>query len=149
MTDPMLTSIATALAGKTATTLAACGRKALAALYEAIKEKFSGSAKSTEVLGNSSTKSNEHSTAALTKELIKAVEQDPLFAERLKALWSKASTEINAEADVVNTVTGKVLGHVVQAHDISGGISFGSFNAGSADIPAQREEVEGSATARK
>ena len=149
MIEPILTSIATALAGKTTAVLTAAGRKALSALYELVKNKFSDDKTSAEVLANTKTDSSEEQASKLAAELAKMTNRDPVFAEQLRQLWGEASAEIHAESDaVVNQVSGKVVGHLMQARDIVGNINFGSLSTESAAIPPQRENVSDSAATK-
>ena len=57
---------------------------------------------------------------ALVAALTRVVEDDPAFAERLSALWRQSSAD---RGSVVNNFDGEAE-KVVQARDISGGITF-------------------------
>ncbi|MCE0537769.1 hypothetical protein LWF15_19945 [Kineosporia rhizophila] len=50
--------------------------------------------------------------------------QDPSFAAALHSWWQNTAPLRVSQDSVTNTVDGTVSGHVVQARDISGGISF-------------------------
>ncbi|MGH3774027.1 MAG: hypothetical protein ACRDRW_21995 [Pseudonocardiaceae bacterium] len=115
MSDPILVSIAAALAGKGAT-----------GLYDLVKKKFAGSppaAKALDDVEGSSLDSPE--VYALSAELARAESSDPQFAADLRAIWGQVSTRQRADyGGVVNGITGTVSGNVLQARDIEGGVRF-------------------------
>lgn len=127
MPDDIMMAVATALAGKVATALAAGGGTALSSLVRLVKEKFSHSPQARAALDAAQEQPEDQShTSALRDALAQAAAADPTFAEQLHTLWRQASTELSAShGGVVNQVTGTVSGHVVQARDIQGGVSFG------------------------
>jgi hypothetical protein len=54
--------------------------------------------------------------------------EDTAFATQVCGLWQQASVELSAGDDgVVNSVTGAVSGHLIQARDlhVKGGINLG------------------------
>jgi hypothetical protein len=109
--DPILVSIAAALAAKSATSL-----------YELVKRKFAGRAgaeKALEAATGAAPDSPE--VAALSTHLADAEEADPGFATELRATWQQVSAD---RGGVVNQISGNVSGKVVQARDVEGGISF-------------------------
>jgi hypothetical protein len=65
--------------------------------------------------------------AALRAELQRVVTGNPQFAAELSAAWLQVRPATHAsDGGVANAVTGNVSGHLVQARDIDGGVSFGS-----------------------
>lgn len=125
--DPVLTTVATALAGKAATALAEGGRSALAALTRLVRGRLSGSAAGREALAEADAHPEDEARVhALARALEQACAADPEFHRRLRELCDQAGTELHADhGGVVNQITGSVGGNVVQARDIQGGISFG------------------------
>lgn len=115
MTDPVLVSIAAALAGKGASSL-----------YELVRRKFAraphAGAVLEEALGSAP---DSAQIRALSEELDRAERADPEFAADLRAVWGQVSAQQRADGDgVTNQVSGTVSGNVVQARDIDGGVSF-------------------------
>ncbi|GAA2961778.1 hypothetical protein [Actinokineospora diospyrosa] len=114
MPEPVLVSIAAALAAKS-----------VGALYELVRDRFSKRAEAAAVLTASAGAAPESvEVAALAAELEREQVADPEFAEQLREGWAR---EAGAHADrggVVNQITGTVSGKVLQARDIQGGVSF-------------------------
>lgn len=115
MSDPVLVSIATALAGRAA-----------ASVYEFVKNKFSGAGEATAVLhAAEGAASDSPEFRALCDELVAAERSDPEFGTELRATWRRELAELHADrGGVTNHISGDVRGKVVQARDIRGGISF-------------------------
>lgn len=115
MPDPILVSIAAALAGKGAT-----------GLYDLVKKKFAGSPQAAGVLDAAEDSPPDSAEVhALSEELARAESSDPQFAADLRAVWGQVSTRQRADhGGVVNGITGTVSGNVLQARDIEGGVSF-------------------------
>lgn len=115
MPDPILVSIAAALAGKGAT-----------GLYDLVKKKFAGSPQALGCLdGAEGSPPDSPEVHALSEELAKAESLDPQFTADLRAIWGRVSTRQRADhGGVVNGITGTVGGNVLQARDIEGGVSF-------------------------
>jgi hypothetical protein len=115
--EPILMSIATTLATKTATSL-----------YELVKKKFADRKQALTALEAAKDATpGSPQLEALASELHDAEQADPVFAEALRAEW--AATQVNQHATgdaVTNQVSGTVTGNMVQARDIQGGISFGA-----------------------
>ncbi len=111
MPEPILVSIAAALAAKSATSL-----------YELVKRRFAGRADAGAVLEAADGAQPESpEVAALATRLAAEETEDPAFGVELRQVWQ----QVNASGDgVVNQITGNVSGKVVQARDIEGGISF-------------------------
>lgn len=124
MADPLLVSIAVALADR----VAVAGTSALRSLFELVKKKFDRDPEATDALtaAQAEPDSNER-VETLSAALSKAAQDDPEFATRMFSLWDRAAGELRADrGGVVNQVSGQVSGQVVQARDITGGVSFGS-----------------------
>lgn len=115
MPDPILVSIAAALAGKGAT-----------GLYDLVKKKFAGSSQAAGVLDDAEgSPPDSPEVHALSEELARAESSDPQFAVDLRVIWRQALTRQRADnGGVVNGITGTVSGNVLQARDIEGGVSF-------------------------
>lgn len=111
MPEPILVSIAAALAAKSATSL-----------YEMVKRKFA-SRKDDEaalVAADGATPESAE-VATLAAHLAAAEKDDPAFSAELRNTWQQVNV---GEGGVVNQITGNVSGKVVQARDIEGGVSF-------------------------
>jgi sialic acid synthase SpsE len=111
MPDPILVSIAAALIGKAA----AAGAGALAKVFRLTREKPDAAAAM-----------DAADQPALAAALQQAADADPAFAAQLHALWPQAQSELHAEGNAtINKISGTVSGHVLQARDIQGGVTFG------------------------
>jgi hypothetical protein len=110
MPEPILVSIATALATKAAT-----------GLYDLVKKKFSRDPEDTRALEAAEAAPGEAEPITALAERLEAAERaDPEFARQLRDGWAQ-----HAETGgVVNQVSGTVHGKVVQARDIHGNITF-------------------------
>ena len=111
MPEPILVSIAAALAAKSVTSL-----------YDLVKRKFTGRTEAEaalEAAGGAVPESPE--VAALATHLAAAANEDPAFGAELRHTWQQVSA---TRGGVVNQITGNISGNVVQARDIKGGISF-------------------------
>jgi hypothetical protein len=111
MSDTILVEIAAALAAK-----------ASESLYDLVRGKFTSRKKALEVLeAADGAAPGSPQVAALAEELATAEADDDQFARQLRAQWAAA-----ASGGVVNQISGTVTGHVIQARDIHGNITFGS-----------------------
>lgn len=111
MPEPILVSIAAALAAKSATSL-----------YELVKRKFAGRKEAEAALTAAVGAPPESAeVAALATQLAAAENEDPEFGAELRNTWQQVGA---TEGGVVNQITGNVSGKVVQARDIEGGVSF-------------------------
>src|SRR5262249_49419850 len=114
MPEPILVSIAAALAGKAATSV-----------YELVKRKFAGRDKAAEKLAAAEGAEPESAeVAALAQELADAERDDPEFAAELRAEWAGYVSQSAERGAIANQVGGAVSGKVVQARDIEGGVSL-------------------------
>jgi hypothetical protein len=115
MPEPVLISIAAALAGKAATSV-----------YELVKKKFQTRSEAVAALeAAQGAAPDSPEVHALATELAHAEADDPRFAADLRSMWAAASIQQHADhGGVVNQVSGNVSGKVLQARDIQGGVSF-------------------------
>ncbi|OLF09046.1 hypothetical protein BLA60_20900 [Actinophytocola xinjiangensis] len=111
MAEPVLVSIAAALAAKAATSL-----------YELVRRTFAGREDAEAALTAAEGAAPDSAeVAALADQLAAAERADPEFATELRGIWGQVGA---TDGGVVNQITGTVSGKVVQARDIQGGISF-------------------------
>jgi hypothetical protein len=111
MPDPILVSIAAALAAKSVTSL-----------YELVRRKFTGRDEATEALeAAAGAAPDSPQVEALATHLAAAAAEDAEFGDRLHATWQQVSAD---RGGVVNQIHGTVSGKVVQARDIEGGVTF-------------------------
>ncbi|MGV9365343.1 hypothetical protein [Amycolatopsis sp. NPDC003731] len=111
MPEPILVSVAAALAAKGAT-----------GLYELVKRKFAKDPEATKALEAASiAPADTQPITALAHRLEQAEADDQSFAEELRTEWQKLSI---THGGVHNQVTGNITGKVVQAGDIHGNINF-------------------------
>jgi hypothetical protein len=111
MPEPVLVSIAAAIAAKSATSL-----------YDLVKRKFAGRDDAAEtLLALEGAAPDSPEISAFATRLAAAEAEDPAFSAELRHTWQ----EVNAtRGGVVNQILGNVSGKVVQARDIQGGISL-------------------------
>jgi hypothetical protein len=131
--DPFILAIATAVASKTADAVVGGGQSACAALVKLVRERFSHDKAAAAVLETaSSNPENKAAVADLAETLERLALADADFEMRLRKLWPAVEVELSAsEGGVVNSVTGSVGGHLIQARDIrieSGGLHFGDVH---------------------
>jgi hypothetical protein len=109
MPEPVLVSIAAALASRT-----------VAGLYELVRSKFADDPVATAALTAAEGASEDSpEVRALGAALERTAEADPGFGAKLREHHVVTQT-----GRVTNQVSGTVTGSVVQAGDISGGITF-------------------------
>jgi hypothetical protein len=126
--DPMMTAVAAAVAGKLTESLTVSAKTALANLVKLVRKRFTTDATAQQALTAAEQAPDDTDRiTALASQLQRLAAADPEFAKQLRTLWSEAGTHLHAETGgVVNEVSGNVAGHVVQARDVQGGISFGT-----------------------
>ncbi|MQA08570.1 MAG: hypothetical protein GEU98_08445 [Pseudonocardiaceae bacterium] len=113
MPEPILMSIAGALAARAAT-----------GLYELVKKKFSGNQEAEAALDAAEREpENSERISELATALESAEHEDPEFAGALRAEWQQVWQHAES-GGVTNQISGSVDGKVVQARDIHGDISF-------------------------
>ena len=111
MPEPILVTVAAALAGKS-----------VGNLYDLVRKKFAGRKQAISALEAASGASPDSPEVhTLTNHLAEATHTDPEFAAALHATWSQISASTGG---VVNQVSGTVQGNLIQARDIQGGITF-------------------------
>ncbi|WP_410583860.1 hypothetical protein [Amycolatopsis sp. lyj-108] len=115
MPEPVLISIAAALAAR-----------GVVSLYSLVKDKFAHSPEAISVLEAAEGAAEDASEILDLAAVIEGVEgEDPEFRDRLREEWTRVSVKQHADAGGVNNlVNGQVTGKVVQARDIHGNISF-------------------------
>lgn len=116
MVEPILVSIATALA-----------TKAAGSLYDLVRKAFTRHrpAAVAELEAAQGAAPESAPVRVLAERLAEVSAADPEFAGQLRAEWARV--DVSQQADnggVTNSITGSVTGKVVQARDIQGGISF-------------------------
>jgi hypothetical protein len=129
--DPFLSMVATAVAGKAAELAVQGGKDACAALIRLIRERFGRDKDATTALGAARDNPQDGAVIAeLARTLERLTLQDADFAARLRELWPRAEAELSAShGGVVNSATGSVGGHLMQARDVrvEGGMHFGDI----------------------
>ena len=116
------------MATKTAEGVADAGRAAFAALAHLVRRRFEAQPSGSVALAQAAAQpTDDNRVQVLQNQLELAVAEDPEFRRQLGILWQELQPHLIANADgVVNNVSGSVGGHVVQARDIHGGVSFGT-----------------------
>ncbi|AVT34848.1 hypothetical protein C6361_27470 [Plantactinospora sp. BC1] len=111
MLEPILVSVAAALAAQSATSL-----------YDLVKRRFAGREDAEAALeAVSGASPGSPQVAVLAAHLAAAETEDPMFGVELRHTWQQVSA---SRSGVVNQITGNVSGKVVQARNIEGGITF-------------------------
>lgn len=114
MPEPILVSIAAALAAKGAT-----------GLYDLVRRKFAKNSGALAALeAASSAPEDEGPITALAERLYEAEAEDGEFSEALREEWNKLPESRVSHGDVHNSVTGTVTGKVVQLRDVHGNINL-------------------------
>jgi hypothetical protein len=109
--DPILVSIAAALAAKSA-----------GSLFDLVKQRFTGRKEAEAALDTADgAPSGSAAVAQLATHLAAEESKDPAFGAELRQTWGQVNA---SRGGVVNQVTGNVSGKVVQARDIDGDINF-------------------------
>jgi hypothetical protein len=134
--DPVISSVANALAGQVAEAAVQGGKAACAALVRLVRERFGHDKQAAAALEVArSSPGDEAALAGLAQVLERLVSADADFGARLRELWPQAAAELSAgDGGVVNSSTGSVGGHLMQARDVrvEGGLHFGG-------VPPSRE----------
>jgi hypothetical protein len=129
MPDQFLSAVATAVAGKAAELAVQGGKNACASLVKLIRERLGCDKDATAALETASGHSQDNAAvAALALALERLTAQDADFAARLRTMWPSVEAELSArDGGMVNSATGTVGGHLMQARDVSveGGLHFG------------------------
>jgi hypothetical protein len=129
MSDPVISSVAAVVAGKAAEAAVQSGKSACAALVRLVRERFSRDEQAERALETARSNPEDNTAVAgLVLVLERLALADADFGARLRELWPRASAELSAgDGGVVNSVTGSVGGHLMQARDVQveGGLHFG------------------------
>jgi hypothetical protein len=136
MSDPLLSSVATAVAAKAAELAVQSGKDACGTLVRLIRERFSHDKEATAALEAAQRNpADQAAVTGLALALQHLAAEDAAFAARIRELWPLASAELSAASGgVVNSATGSVGGHLLQARDVhvEGGMHFGDVDPGAA-----------------
>ncbi len=127
--DPIMLAIATALAGKAAETAAEGGKSAWGVLVRVVRARLGHDKAAAGALEAASAEPHD---LAVVRVLALALERiavaDAAFGARVLELWPSAQAELSArEGGTVNSNTGTVGGHLIQARDlhVEGGLFLG------------------------
>jgi hypothetical protein len=117
MPEPILISIAAALAGRGASSL-----------YELVKNKLANRPTAIAALESAKGKPEDSpEVVVLADHLHQATTEDPGFRDQLTTTWNASQVDQNASTGgVANTISGDISGNALQARDIEGNVSFGS-----------------------
>lgn len=131
MPDPIVTSIAAAVAAKSAEVAVQGGKDACTALIRVIRERFRHDKIAAAALESvRRSPDDEEAVASLAQVLERVASADAGFAGRLRELWPRVEAELSAsKGGVVNSATGSIGGHLMQARDVrvEGGLHFGDI----------------------
>ena len=129
MPDAIISSVAAAVASRAAEMAVQGGKDACAALVRLIRERFGRDKAAAAALEAAcGSPQEEAAVARLALELERLVLADDYFAARIRELWPRAAAELSArDGAVINSATGSVGGHLMQARDVrvKGGLHFG------------------------
>ena len=129
MPDAVISSVAAAVADRVAGMALQGGKEACAALVRLIRERFGRDKAAAAALEAAcASPQDEAAIAHLALELERLILVDAHFATRVRELWPRVAAELSAgDGGVVNSVTGSVGGHLMQAGDVrvKGGLHFG------------------------
>ncbi|PRX43632.1 hypothetical protein B0I33_11493 [Prauserella shujinwangii] len=116
MPEPILVSIAAALAGKAAT-----------GLYDLVRRRFAHDEQALAELEAATDSPGEpRFVHAVAERIAQAEEDDPEFRRELRAHWEAVSGgQAAGDGSVANHVSGTVSGRVVQAGEIHGDVRLG------------------------
>ncbi|HUY45476.1 MAG TPA: hypothetical protein VMV92_07090 [Streptosporangiaceae bacterium] len=132
MTDPVMLSVASAMASKAAEAAVDGGRTALGALVRVIRKRLAGNQTAGSALDTAIAAPEDPAVIEEFAQLLERIAAaDAGFAEQVRGLWPRAQAELSAsDGGVVNTSTGTVGGHLVQARDLDlqGGLHLGDVH---------------------
>jgi hypothetical protein len=125
--EQLLTAVAVALTTDAAKALTQASRDAFAGLISLLRRRFAGHPSSEQALELAQQDpTSAVRVEALVNALMQAQATNPDFEAELRHAWLELRAHLNADQDaVVNSVSGTIGGNVVQARDVTGGISFG------------------------
>jgi hypothetical protein len=115
MPEPVLVSVATAVASKAALDL-----------YDLVKRRFRRDAEASAALeAATSAPDQEANVLALAEQLERLDRLDPDFGREVRATWNLSRQDASAQDDaVVNQITGGVVGRSFQGRDVHGDVRF-------------------------
>ena len=120
MADPIMLAVATTVAGKAAEEAFRSGQHALAALVRLVRERLGGQPVDDAPAHGGVAPKRSEAVPELAARLERAAAADPAFAARLHALWGEVRRESpQVGVEVVNSNSGTVGGHLVQARDLT------------------------------
>jgi hypothetical protein len=129
MPDPVISSVAAAVASQATELAVQGGKEACTALVKLIRERFGRDKAAAAALEAArGSPQDETAIAHLALELERLVLVDAHFAMRIRDLWRQAAAELSAgDGGMINSATGSVGGHLMQARDVrvEGGLHFG------------------------
>jgi hypothetical protein len=129
MSDPIMMSVASALAARATDAIADGTQTAWAALVRLVRGRMRHETTAAGTLeAATAAPPDADGIQALASALERIAAGDAEFDTRLRELWQQASAELSAhDSGVVNSVPGKVSGHLIQARDlrVEGGLHLG------------------------
>ncbi len=132
MTDQIMLSIASALAARAADAAAEGARSAATTLMRLVRSRLAKDKAAAAALDSARAAPGD---PAAVRELAAALERiagaDAGFAAQVRELWPEARAELSSDGGgTVNTSTGTVGGHLIQARDlhVEGGLLLGDVN---------------------
>ena len=133
MTDPVMLSVASTVADRAAEAAIDGGRAAMAALMRLVRRRLAATSSGTAALDDAvRAPGDQAAVETLARALEHAAAEDPGFAAHIRDLWPQVQAELSAcDGGVVNSSTGTVGGHLIQARDLSvdGGLHMGDAPA--------------------
>jgi hypothetical protein len=131
MTDPIMLSVASTLAGKVTEAVADGGKSAWSALVRLVRNRLARDGAAVRALEAAEAAPQDPAAVReLAQVLARITAADAEFRAQLYDLWPRASAELSAEeGSVVNSNTGTVGGHLIQAGDlhVEGGLHLGGM----------------------
>ena len=132
MTDPVMLSVASTVAGKAVEAAADGARTAVASLVRLIRGRLGRSSPDAVILDDALSRPGDQAAVAqLAAVLERVAVADPDFGSHLRVLWPQVQAELAArDGGVVNSSTGTVGGHLIQARDLNvqGNLQLGDLH---------------------
>lgn len=124
MTDPIATSIATAVATGATAALTDATRTLITKLANLIRERFRKKPSDQDTLEAATRNPDDRDAVGRLAALLEQrMREDPHLAQHLQALWCDIAAA-GGHDHVTNTVSGQVHGSVIQVRDVYGGITI-------------------------
>ncbi|MEV4481697.1 hypothetical protein [Micromonospora coxensis] len=137
MDDPLMLAAATTLVAWATTNLADSARSAVTGLTGFLKDRFRNEAAVRELAEATGRPPAPDTPRRLATLLEREALRDPTFDAEFRARFAQVQAVVAAHSgNVTNTVSGDIGGHVVQARDVHGGISFGGERGSGVSRPA-------------